>query len=268
MRFGTVDSWLLWKLTGGSMHATDVTNASRTMLFDINSLRWSGELLELFGVPASPSRGAALDRSSASLDGCAPGAESHRRRRGRPAVVVVRTGLRDPARTPMERLFVLMDGHRASLPSDALLGTIAWQLPEHLVPPGLKAADGKVTRPAGAEGAIFDRLGHPAAARRPRDHLGGRRGGPLAASVPDTGGVVFVPAHRARVAVVGPSARGTVLGITRGTSRAQLARGRGESMVHQSRGCGGLHRRCRAGPSANCGDGGAAVMDLLSRPTS
>ena len=63
LAFGTVDSWLLWKLTGGAVHATDASNASRTMLFDIGTGAWSAELCELFGVPAPvPARGAPVQR--------------------------------------------------------------------------------------------------------------------------------------------------------------------------------------------------------------
>ncbi|WP_334142786.1 glycerol kinase GlpK [Rhabdothermincola sp.] len=264
--FGTVDAWLLWKLTGGAVHATDVTNASRTMLFDIRSRRWSPELCELFGVPAHvlPEVRASSGRFGITTDECAVGP-------GIPVsgvagdqqAALFGQGCFTPGMTKNTYgtgSFVLMNvGEQCPPPVDGLLTTIAWTIPD--------GQGGELTHYA-LEGAIFVT---GAAIQWLRDGLGiisdASETGPLAESVPDTGGVVLVPAFTGLGSPWwDPYARGTLIGITRGTTRAHLARAVVEAMAYQTRdvvesmteACGHRVHTLRA-------DGGASVMPLLLR---
>jgi glycerol kinase len=262
--FGTVDSWLVWKLTSGDVHVTDVTNASRTLLFDIRSREWSSELCELFGVPmhilpeVKPSSGR-LGLTSAD---CAAG-------RGIPVsgiagdqqAALFGQACFEPGMTKNTYgtgSFVLMNvGEECPDPVEGLLTTIAWTIDR----PGRDP----LTHYA-FEGAIFVT---GAAVQWLRDGLGligeAAEIGPLAESVPDSDGVIFVPAF----AGLGspwwdPYARGTVLGITRGTSRAHLARAIVESMAFQTRDVVDAMVEGSGRPvNALRADGGASVMDLL-----
>jgi glycerol kinase len=262
--FGTVDSWLLWKLTGGAIHATDVTNASRTLLFDIRTRAWSHELCDLFGVPmhvlpeVRPSSG----RFGTTTADCAAGA-------GIPVsgiagdqqAALFGQACFEPGMTKNTYgtgSFVLMNvGETCPEPVEGLLTTIAWTLDSGGRPP--------VTHYA-FEGAIFVT---GAAVQWLRDGLGlieeAAEIGPLAASIPDSEGVVFVPAFTGLGSPWwDPYARGTVLGITRGTSRAHFARAAVEAMAYQTRdvveamveGSGRAVNALRA-------DGGASAMELL-----
>jgi len=218
--FGTVDSWLVWKLTGGAVHATDVTNASRTMLVDLATLDWDEELLALFGVERSllprivrsdeplgagellgrrvEIRGVAGDQQAALYgQGC------HRSGEGK---ATYGTGS-----------FVLVHtGDDAAPPPHGLLKTAA--------------ADGYAL-----EGAV---LVSGAAVQWLRDGLGlladAAESEALARSVDSSGGVVFVPAL---TGLGSPwwdaDARGLVAGITRGTTRAHLVRAALEAIAHQ-----------------------------------
>jgi glycerol kinase len=262
--FGTVDSWLVWKLTSGDVHVTDVTNASRTLLFDIRSREWSSELCDLFGVPmhilpeVKPSSGR-LGLTSAD---CAAG-------RGIPVsgiagdqqAALFGQACFEPGMTKNTYgtgSFVLMNvGEECPEPVEGLLTTIAWTIDR----PGREP----LTHYA-FEGAIFIT---GAAIQWLRDGLGligeASEMGPLAESVPDSDGVMFVPAF----AGLGspwwdPYARGTVLGITRGTSRAHLARAVVESMAFQTRDVVDAMVEGSGRPvNALRADGGASVMDLL-----
>jgi glycerol kinase len=262
--FGTVDSWLVWKLTSGDVHVTDVTNASRTLLFDIRLREWSSELCELFGVPmhilpeVKPSSGR-LGLTSAD---CAAG-------RGIPVsgiagdqqAALFGQACFEPGMTKNTYgtgSFVLMNvGEECPDPVEGLLTTIAWTIDR----PGRDP----LTHYA-FEGAIFVT---GAAVQWLRDGLGligeAAEIGPLAESVPDSDGVIFVPAF----AGLGspwwdPYARGTVLGITRGTSRAHLARAIVESMAFQTRDVVDAMVEGSGRPvNALRADGGASVMDLL-----
>lgn len=258
--FGTVDSWLVWKLTGGAAHVTDTTNASRTLLYDIGAMQWSQELLDLFGVPASimpevlPSSG----RFGVTTDGL-----------GVPAGIPI-SGIAgdqqaalfgqacfnpgDAKNTYGTGSFILMNvGTDKPEPVDGLLTTVGWTL-----------ADGTTTY--AMEGAVFVT---GAAIQWLRDGLGviseAAEIGPLAASVDSSDDVFVVPAF----AGLGspwwdPNARGTIVGLTRGTTRSHLARATVDSMALQSRdvidamaSAGGVNvESLRV-------DGGAAVMDLL-----
>ncbi len=260
---GTIDTWLLWQLTGGQVHATEPSNASRTMLFDIGTLDWSAELCDLFGVPR------------AALPEIRPSS-------GRFGTTAVGVGV--PAGIPISGVagdqqaalfgqacftpgmtkntygtgsFVLMNvGQDCPEPVDGLLTTVAWSL---------GAVDAASTSYA-LEGAIFVT---GAAVQWLRDGLEiideAAETGPLAESVPDTGGVVLVPAFTGLGSPWwDPYARGAILGITRGTTRAHLARATVESMVFQTRdvvdamsaASGHEVRAMRV-------DGGASVMPLL-----
>jgi glycerol kinase len=262
--FGTVDAWLLWNLTGGAVHATDVSNASRTLLFDIRRRAWSPELCELFGVPdhvlpeVRPSSG----RFGVTAEGLPlPAGVPVSGIAGDQQAALFGQACFEPGMTKNTYgtgSFVLMNvGTTCPAPVEGLLTTIAWSLP---------GPDGDPVTTYALEGAIFVT---GAAVQWLRDGLGviadAAEVGPLAASVPDTGGVVLVPAFTGLGSPYwDPYARGTVVGITRGTGRAHLARAVVEAMAHQTRdvvdamtaASGHAVRALRA-------DGGASVMDLL-----
>lgn len=229
---GTVDSYVLARLTAGRVHATDATNASRTLLYDLAEGTWSGELAELFGVPLQalpevrpscgdfgrtdpeaflgldlPIRGVAGDQQAALVGQVcfAPGQSK----------CTYGTGS-----------FVLVTTGAEVVRSDAgLLSTVAWDLGDH------------GGREFALEGAVFVT---GAAVQWLRDGLGliasADEVEALAASVSDSGGVVFVPALTGLGAPHwDPTARGTLLGLTRGTTRAHLARATLEGVAHEVR---------------------------------
>jgi glycerol kinase len=261
---GTVDSWLIWNLTGGprgGVHATEPSNAARTMLFDITALRWSAELVELFGVPA-----AALPqvRASGGRFGVTPS--------GLPlaAGVPVSGVLGDQQAALFGQAcltpgltkntygtgsFVLMNvGETCPQPVEGLLTTVAWTI------------EGRAGATYALEGAIFVT---GAAVQWLRDGLGlideSADIGPLAESCADTGGVVMVPAFTGLGSPWwDPYARGTIVGITRGTTRAHLARAVVESMAFQTRDVVDAMTAASGQPIPELRvDGGASAMDLL-----
>ena len=228
---GTIDSWVLWNLTGGAEHATDPSNASRTMLFDIHALEWSEELCELFGVPRSclPDVRPSSGRLGSTTDATAAGA-------GIPVSGVAgdqQAALFGQAcftpgmvkNTYGTGSFVLMNvGPTSPAPVDGLLTTLGWTL-----------ADG--TTAYVLEGAIFST---GSAAQWLRDGLGviddAAQTEALAATVSDTEGVYLVPAFTGLGSPWwDPYARGTVVGLTRGAGRAHLARAVLEAMAYQTR---------------------------------
>lgn len=266
LALGTIDAWVLWNLTGGTaaggaQHATEPSNASRTLLFDGSTLAWSAELAELFGVPlgALPE----VRRSSGELGRTAPGATALPG--GIPIAGVAgdqQAALFGQAcfevgmtkNTYGTGSFVLMNvGPTWPEPVEGLLTSVGWTL-----------ADG--TTAYVLEGAIFVT---GAAVQWLRDGLGliddAAEVGPLAESVPDTGGVVLVPAFTGLGSPWwDPYARGTIVGITRGTSRAHLARAVVEAMAYQTRDVLDAMRSAsgRSVPELRV-DGGASVMPLL-----
>jgi glycerol kinase len=262
--FGTVDSWLLWKLTGGAVHLTDVTNASRTMLFDIRAREWSPALCDLFGVPmhllpeVRPSSGR-LGTTSADC-AAGPGIPVSGIAGDQQAALFGQACF-EPGMTKNTYgtgSFVLMNvGAECPDPVEGLLTTVAWSID----------ADGAapITHYA-FEGAIFVT---GAAIQWLRDGLGliadAAETGPLAASVADSEGVILVPAF----AGLGspwwdPYARGALLGITRGTGRAHVARAVVEAMAFQTRDVvDAMVKGCGLPVNALRADGGASVMDLL-----
>ncbi|HVL88971.1 MAG TPA: glycerol kinase GlpK [Actinomycetota bacterium] len=261
LAFGTIDSWLVAKLTGGAVHATDPSNASRTLLYNIYERDWDDELLDIFGVPRSllpevlPSSGRFGTTDPGSFFGAAIPVAGIA---GDQQSALFGQACFEPGMTKNTYgtgSFVLMNtGTTAPPPPDGLLVTVAWGL-------------GGETFYA-MEGSIFVT---GAAIQWLRDGLGiiesASETGPLAESVPDNGGVYFVPA----LTGLGspwwdPYARGTIVGITRGSTRAHLARAAVEAMAYQTRDVvetmmakGGVEL------SELRVDGGASVMDLLCR---
>ncbi len=260
LALGTVDSWLIWKLTGGDVHATDPSNASRTLLLDLHKLAWSEEMCALFGVPTEslpeirPSSG--RFGVTSAVCGIAAGIPISGVAGDQQAALFGQTCF-EPGMTKNTYgtgSFVLMNvGSDCPEPSANVLTTIAWQL-----------ADGTVAY--ALEGSIFVT---GAAVQWLRDGLGiiedASETGALAASVDDSGGVVIVPAFTGLGSPWwDPYARGTVLGITRGTSRAHLARAVVEAMAFQTRDALDAMTAVSGWPvTALRVDGGAAAMDLL-----
>jgi glycerol kinase len=267
--FGTIDSWIVWNLTGGTetagaVHVTDASNASRTLLYDLHDRSWSSELADVFGVPLHvlgelrPSSGR-LATTAAGTPGVGAGVPISGIAGDQQAALFGQACF-EPGMTKNTYgtgSFVLMNvGAHCPPPVDGLLTTVAWELDQ-----------GGTTHTTYAyEGAIFVT---GAAIQWLRDGLGlidsAAEVGPLAASVDDSGGVVVVPAFTGLGSPWwDPYARGTVLGITRGTARAHLARAVVEAMAYQTRdvveamsaAAGHDVRALRA-------DGGAAAMDLL-----
>lgn len=263
--FGTIDSWVLWNLTGGEVHMTDPSNASRTMLFDIHDLRWSSELCDLFGVPehilpeVGPSSGT-LGQTVASVAGVGAGVPVSGIGGDQQAALFGQACFAPGTskNTYGTGSFVLMNvGDTCPEPVDGLLTTVAWTIPG----PG-----GQEVTHYALEGAIFVT---GAAVQWMRDGLGiigeAADTGPLAESVDSTDGLMIVPAFTGLGSPWwDPYARGTIVGITRGTGRAHLARAVVESMVFQTRdvvsamaeASGTQHQALRV-------DGGASAMDLL-----
>jgi glycerol kinase len=252
---GTVDSYLVARLTGGVRHVTDASNASRTLLFDLERGEWSDELCDLLRVPRAalpevvpsygevgrtdPSAFLGLDLPIAGVAGDQQAALF-----GQACF-----GVGDSKCTYGTGSFVLVNTGREVVRSDAgLLSTVAWMNPDRTLTYAL-------------EGAIFVT---GAAVQWLRDGLGiigaAAETEALAATVPDSGGVVFVPALTGLGAPDwDPSARGTIVGITRGTTRAHLARAKLEAIAFEVRDVVGLL------PDVTTlrVDGGAAANDLL-----
>ena len=227
LAFGTVDSWLLWHLTSGASHITDVTNASRTLLFNINSLKWDDDLLTLFGVPASmlpdvrPSSEVYAKVSTTLGVGGSPIAGiAGDQQAALFGQMCVSPGL--TKNTYGTGCFLLQNtGERPVASRNRLVSTIAWQV------------GGKTTY--ALEGSVF--IGG-AVVQWLRDGLGIIKRSSdveaLASSVPDSGGVYVVPAFAGLGAPHwDPYARGTIVGITRGTTAAHIARAAVESIAFQ-----------------------------------
>lgn len=260
LAFATIDAFLIHRLTGGGSFATDVTNASRTMLFDIRSLQWSAEMCDMFGVDRAmlpevvPSSG----RIGATVsDGHIPAGIPVSGVAGDQQAALFGQACFTPGsakNTYGTGSFVLLNvGTTCPEPTTGMLTTVAWKL-------------GAGPAVYALEGAIFVT---GAAVQWLRDGLNiideSREIGPLAETVPDAGGVVVVPAF----AGLGspwwdPYARGAIFGITRGTRRAHIARAVVESMVFQTRDVIDAMTRASGVPIRDLRvDGGAAVMNLM-----
>ncbi|NBN89641.1 MAG: glycerol kinase [Actinobacteria bacterium] len=227
--FGTVDSWLLWKLTGGAVFATDESNASRTLLWDIRRHEWSAEICDLLGVPID-SLPTVHDSSgrfgTTSAEGLPTGIPISGIAGDQQAALFGQACFTegDTKNTYGTGSFILMNaGTTFPVPAEGMLTTVAWRL-------------GGVTTYA-VEGSIFVT---GAAVQWLRDGLGiiseSREIETLAGRVTDSGGVVFVPA----LTGLGspwwdPDARGAVFGITRGTTAAHLALATLEATAFQTR---------------------------------
>jgi len=226
LAFGTVDSWLIWKLTGGARHVTDVTNASRTMLFNIHTMQWDDELLKLLDIPASmlpevvassgvcgttkglihgvPIAGIAGDQQAALFGQMCTSPGMAKCTYGTGAFMLMNTGT-----TPMAS-------------KNRLLTTVAWKIGDTVE----YALEGSMLM----AGAVVQWL---------RDELQMIRTSAeieqLAASVPSSNGVVLVPAFAGLGAPHwDPYARGALVGLTRGTSRAHIARAALEGIALQA----------------------------------
>jgi glycerol kinase len=262
LAFGTVDTWLAWNLTGGASFVTDPSNASRTMLYDIRAQRWSPELMALFDIPratmADVVPSTAICGTTVALGGVPSGVPVASMLGDQQAALFGQACF-EPGmakNTYGTGSFVLMNvGGICPPPAEGLLTTVAWQL-----------ADGSFTY--ALEGAIFVT---GAAIQWLRDGIGmigdAREIGPLAESVADSGGVVFVPAFTGLGSPWwDPRARGTIIGLTRGSGRAELARACVEAMAFQTRDVVEAMVRASGRPLAELRvDGGASVMDLLLR---
>jgi len=229
LAFGTIDTFLLWRLTGGKAHATDASNASRTMLFDIARQAWSDELLALFEIPravlpevrdsagmfgvadaallgaALPIAGMAGDQQAATFGQACFKPGAIKSTYGTGAFIVMNAGERVPA------------------PADGLLATVAWRL------------GGKTTY--AVEGAIFNA---GTAIKWLRDELkliaAADESAALAESLPGNRGVYFVPAFTGLGAPHwDPDARGAIFGLQRDTGRAEIVRAALESACYQTR---------------------------------
>jgi len=260
LALGTIDTWILWNLTAGSVFATDPSNASRTMLFDIHLLQWDAELCSTFGVPVgalpavAPSSGrfGITDARSGVAGGIPISGMAGDQQAALFGQACVRPGM--AKNTFGTGSFVLMNVGEVCPPTtEGMLSTVAWTL-----------NDG--TRAYALEGAIFVT---GAAIQWLRDGLGliesAAEIGPLAASVNDTNGVFVVPAFTGLGSPWwDPYARGTVVGISRGVTRAHLARAVVEAMAYQTRDVVAAMSAASGTPITTLRvDGGASVMDLL-----
>ena len=254
LAFGTVDSWVLWNLTGGAVHATDPSNASRTLLYDITTLQWSDELCDLLGVPTSclPEVRPSSGRFGVTTDGIPVSGIAGDQQSALFGQACFAPGM--TKNTYGTGSFVLMNvGPDCPPPCEGLLTTVGWVL-----------ADG--TTAYALEGAIFVT---GAAIQWMRDGLGliteAAEIGPLAATVNDTEGVYLVPAFTGLGSPYwDPYARGTLVGLTRGAGKAHLARAVVEAMAYQTRDV--VEAMCQASGREVAllrADGGASVMDLL-----
>jgi glycerol kinase len=224
---GTIDTWLLWNLTGGKVHATDVSNASRTMAFNIHTLDWDAELEQILGLPESekiwPMVNASAGRfgettlfgRSIPITGIAGDQQSAMFGQG-----CYRAGM--AKNTYGTGCFLLMNtGPEAKVSHHRLLTTIAWQV------------GNKVTY--ALEGAIFSAGASLQWLEQVGIYHGTTELDKLDASIEDSEGVYFVPAFAGLGAPQwDPNARGTLLGLTRGTEKAHLVRAALDAMAYQS----------------------------------
>jgi glycerol kinase len=256
--FGTVDSWLLWQLTGGAVHATDPTNASRTLCFDIRALRWDEGLCKILGVPVGilpevrPSAGAFGETAAGML----------------PAGIPV-TGIAGDQQSALfgqccfepgmakntygTGCFILLNTGPTPVASEhGLLTTVAWQIGGATT----YALEGSVFIAGAVVQWLRDGLGIIATAAETEA---------LAESVADAGGVYLVPAFTGLGAPHwDPYARGALVGLTRGTMKAHIARAALEAIAYQNRDVLDRMAQDSGAPLAALRvDGGAAANNFL-----
>ena len=258
LRFGNVDSWLVWRLTRGEVHCTDVTNASRTMLFNINTLQWDDDLLKLLDIPRSmmpevksssevyghtkttifahevPIAGIAGDQQSALFGQMCLTPGSIKNTYG--------TGC-----------FVMLNiGDKPLLSKNNLLTTVAWKIGDEVK----YALEGSIYVGGSVVQWLRDGLGFIKSSSEVEE---------LASSVPDSGGVYFVPALTGLAAPYWDQyARGTIVGITRGTTRAHIARAALAGIAFQTYDIAQAMARDLGAPLTELKvDGGASRNNLL-----
>ncbi len=268
LAFGTIDSWLVWNLTAGRVHVTDPSNASRTMLFNLHSLDWDEELLSLFKIPRAlmprivPTSGVLGETDPALFGRAIPIAAIVGDQQG----ATFGQGCLEPGmakNTYGTGCFMLMNTGHAPVPSmNRLLTTIGWQLPDHTTPVAASATDQSccsATGGCGPEGCVTGGCGAGcgtgprtdttycleasvfmggATIQWLRDGLGiidsAAEVEALAASVPDVGDTYIVPAFTGLGAPIWDGhARGTIIGITRGTTKAHIGRAALEAIALQ-----------------------------------
>ena len=262
LAFGTIDSWLMWQLTGGTLHATDVTNASRTMLFNVHTNSWDAELLALLDIPEAlmpkvlPSSTHYGEVLPALLGAAIPiGGVAGDQQSALFGQACFKEGM--AKNTYGTGCFMLMHtGNKFQTSHNGLLTTSAAQVTQQ--------------REYAFEGSVF--VGG-AVVQWLRDGLHAIKGSAeveaLAQSVPDSGGVMMVPAFTGLGAPYWkPDARGTITGLTRGTTVAHIARAALESIAYQSAAL--LQAMSRDAVSAGAApvaelrvDGGASINDML-----
>ena len=262
LAFGTIDTWLIWRLTGGSVHATDVSNASRTMLFNVHSNQWDAELMQALDIPAAlmpevkpssalygelradllgaaiPIGGVAGDQQSALFGQACFKAGMVKNTYGTGCFMLMHTGAK------------FQTSHNGLITTSAAQTSTQTQF----------AIEGSVF----VGGAVVQWL---------RDGLHAIQSSgevqALAQSVPDSGGVIVVPAFTGLGAPYWkPDARGTITGLTRGTTLAHIARASLESIAYQSAALlKAMSRDAVQAGGANVSelrvDGGACINDLL-----
>ena len=226
--FGTVDCWLIWKLTGGKIHATDMSNASRTMLFNIHTLEWDQEILGLLGIPESilpkvvSSSGvigvcdASMFGSEIPISGCAGDQQ---------AALFGQKCFNhgDVKNTYGTGGFLLMNtGDKPAVSDHGLLTTVGWSIGDEVT----YALEGSVFIAGAAVKWLRDEMGLISSASESER---------LAVSVASTEGVYIVPAFTGLGAPYwNPDARGIITGLTRGTNRAHIVRAVLEAIAYQT----------------------------------
>lgn len=257
--FGTIDTWLIWNLSGGSAHVTDYSNASRTMLFNIHSLQWDEKILELLGIPA-----AMLPKACSSSEVYGRTAEDYFG--GASIPIAGAAGDQQAAlfgqacfqagmvkNTYGTGCFMLMNTGTTPIPSEhGLLTTIAWGEGGQIQ----YALEGSIFVAGAAVQWLRDELGLVRAAAETES---------IAASTPDTNGVYVVPAF---VGLGAPYwdmyARGAILGLTRGAKAAHIVRATLESIAYQTRDVlTAMEKDAGLTLAGLKVDGGAAVNDFL-----
>jgi glycerol kinase len=258
LRFGNVDSWLVWRLTRGEVHVTDVTNASRTMLFNINTLKWDADLLKLLDIPVSmlpevksssevyghtkttifahevPISGIAGDQQAALFGQMCIDPGAIKNTYGTGCFVMLNTGEK-PVKS-----------------ENNLLTTIAWKIGDKIN----YALEGSIY----VGGSVVQWLRDGLCCIKSSSEIE-----ELAASVPDSGGVFFVPALTGLAAPYWDQhARGTIIGITRGTTTAHIARAALDGIAFQTYDIARAMAKDMGAPLTELKvDGGASRNNLL-----
>ena len=259
LAFGTIDSWLVWQLTGGSTHITDISNASRTMLFDIHRGEWSEEILSRLNIPRAllptvvPSSQVYGETSAAHFGTAIPIAGMAGDQQAATfGQICTEAGM--AKNTYGTGCFLLMQTGDQAVPSaHNLLTTIAWQI-------------GEAAPQYALEGSVFVA---GAAVQWLRDELGFVESSPaseaIATSTADSGGVYLVPAFTGLGAPYWDAyARGAIVGLTRGSGRAEIVRATLESIAYQSRDVVDVMREDSALPLQTLRvDGGVTQNDFV-----